>query len=276
MQQSGYLLQDYRLFHIRDKKDKVYDYHYHDFNKIVIFLSGKVTYIIEGKSYDLKPWDILLVNHHAIHKPIVDKNTYYERIIIWVKEDYIKGKSEDITACFQKASERSFNLIRLGSGLINRVQSTVSELKLSLTENEDEFGHTLLTDSLFMELMVYINRIYLGKKYEVEPDTLKYDKKIEEIINYIHNNLSEELTCDCIADKFFINKYHLMHKFKEETGFTLHNYILQKRLLNAERLIALGEGATKAALESGFKDYSTYYRASKKSKAGDGALNNSD
>jgi len=266
MLKSGYLNQDYRLFHIRDKKDKTFDYHYHDFNKIVIFLSGKVTYIIEGKSYELKPWDILLVNHHAIHKPIVDKNTYYERIVIWVKEDYIKGKSEDITACFQKASERSFNLIRLDSGLIARVQNTVAELEHSLNEKEDEFGHNLLTDSLFMELMVYINRIYLGKKYEVEADTLKYDKKIEEIIKYIHKNLAEELSCDNIADIFYMNKYHLMHKFKEETGYTLHNYILQKRLLNAKLLIAQGESSTKAALSSGFKDYSTYYRAAKKSK----------
>ena len=55
---SGYLQQNFRLFHLKDKKEQQFDFHYHDFDKIVIFLSGNVTYIVEGKSYHLKPWDI--------------------------------------------------------------------------------------------------------------------------------------------------------------------------------------------------------------------------
>ena len=69
---SGYLQQNFRLFHLKDKKEQQFDFHYHDFDKIVIFLSGNVTYIVEGKSYHLKPWDILLVPHHDIHKPVID------------------------------------------------------------------------------------------------------------------------------------------------------------------------------------------------------------
>ncbi|HOO29025.1 MAG TPA: AraC family transcriptional regulator [Lachnospiraceae bacterium] len=264
MQKSGYLYQNFRLFHLRDKRDRKFDYHYHDFNKIIIFLSGNVTYYIEGKAYVLKPWDILLVNNHAIHKPVISPDVYYERIVIWIDEDFMKNTTTDITACFQKASERSFNLIRLGSGLIDRLKNTVRDLELSLSENENEFGHTLLTDSLFMELMVYINRIYLGKKYESEPDALKYDKRIEEILKYIHLHLSEEISIDLLADSFYMNKYHLMHKFKEETGYTVHSYILQKRLLYVSRLHSTGTPITKAALAGGFKDYSTYYRAVKR------------
>ena len=41
---SGYLQQNFRLFHLKDKKEQQFDFHYHDFDKIVIFLSGKVTY----------------------------------------------------------------------------------------------------------------------------------------------------------------------------------------------------------------------------------------
>ena len=44
---SGYLNKDFQLFHIKDKKNHEFEFHYHDFNKIIIFLSGKVTYLIE-------------------------------------------------------------------------------------------------------------------------------------------------------------------------------------------------------------------------------------
>ncbi len=35
---SGYLQQNFRLFHLKDKKEQQFDFHYHDFDKIVIFL----------------------------------------------------------------------------------------------------------------------------------------------------------------------------------------------------------------------------------------------
>ena len=34
------------------------EYHNHDFYEIYFFVSGEVTYIIEGNSYKLKPGDI--------------------------------------------------------------------------------------------------------------------------------------------------------------------------------------------------------------------------
>ena len=80
----GYLNTNFKLFHLKDKKAQNFEFHYHDFNKIIIFISGKVTYHIEGKSYELKPWDILLINNHDIHKPVIDPSEAYERIIIWV------------------------------------------------------------------------------------------------------------------------------------------------------------------------------------------------
>lgn len=277
MQKTGYLHQNFRLFHIRDKKNREFDFHYHDFNKIIIFLSGNVTYIIEGKTYYLKPWDILLVDHHAIHKPIIDPSAYYERIVIWVDEDYMKNASRlstdtgnsatDITACFKKASERSFNLIRLNPTLMERIKSAVSNLEQALAPERDaEFGAALLRNSLFMEFMVYINQIYLGKQYEKDNTSLKYDKRTEEILKYINANLAENLSVDVLAEKFFLSRYHLMHKFKAETGYTVHNYILQKRLLMVKDYVAQGMPVTKAALASGFADYSTYHRALKKAR----------
>ena len=55
-----------------------------------------------------------------------------------------------------------------------------------------------------------------------------------------------------------------MRKFKEETGYTLHNYIVNKRLLMARTLISEGMPVTKAAKESGFTEYSTFSRAYRK------------
>ena len=55
-----------------------------------------------------------------------------------------------------------------------------------------------------------------------------------------------------------------MRKFKEETGYTLHSYIVHKRLMHASLLISQGMPVMKAAEQSGFRDYTTFSRAYKK------------
>lgn len=262
---TGYLTQEFKLFHLKDKTTKEFEFHYHDFDKIIIFLKGNVTYFIEGKAYYLKPWDILLVNHHDIHKPIIDSSEEYERIILWIDNDFISSqndKSCDITTCFQLADERSFNLIRLDTEFQNRLKMIIKELELSL--QSEEFGSSLISNALFIQFMVYLNRIFLGDLYLKSDDALKYDKQIENVLNYVNENITNDLSIELLSDKFFISKYYLMHKFKKETGFTLHNYILQKRLMLSYKLIQEGIPIMKAAEQSGFKDYSSYLRAFKK------------
>lgn len=261
----GYLNQKFKLFHLKDKTSKEFDFHYHDFDKIIIFLKGNVTYFIEGKAYYLKPWDILLVNHHDIHKPTIDSSKEYERIILWIDNDYITSQNDlsaDITTCFKLADERSINLIRLDTKFQSRLKTIIKELELSL--HSDEFGSNLMSQALFIQFMVYLNRIFLGSLYLTSDDSLKYDKQIEKILNYINENVTNELSIEDLSEKFYISKYYLMHKFKKETGFTLHNYILQKRLMLSYRLIQEGLPILKACEQSGFKDYSSYLRAFKK------------
>ena len=85
---EGYLVENYHYFHLKDTAGQERDFHFHEFDKIVLLLSGRVEYAVEGSSYDLRPWDILLVKHHAIHKALIDKSEPYERIILYLDGSY--------------------------------------------------------------------------------------------------------------------------------------------------------------------------------------------
>ncbi|MDD3219731.1 MAG: AraC family transcriptional regulator [Lachnospiraceae bacterium] len=261
---TGYLNENFQLFHIKDQIQRDFDFHYHDFNKVVFFLSGNVTYLIEGKAYYLKPGDILLVKQYDIHKPVIEASVPYERIILYIKNDYIRSLNDDvcdISTCFHEIENRSYNLIRLNTTLQTRIRDNISQLEHAL--KSQEFGSSLLSNSLFMQLMVYLNRIVLEKEYIEDRASLKYDSQTEQILNYINQNLSQDLSIEALAERFYISKYHLMRKFKSETGYTLHNYIIQKRLLQANQYIHQGTGIQKAAEQSGFQDYTTFSRAYK-------------
>ena len=258
-EKTGYLEQDFRLFHIKDQTKRDFSYHYHDFHKVIIFLSGKAAYHIEGKSYYLKPWDILLVNRHAIHKPEIDFSVPYERFVLWIRDDI---KSTELLRCFQKAIDRSYNLIRLDSDTQEKLKQLLYELEAAL--KDEKFGSELLGSALFTQFMVYVNRIFLEKQYIYDARSYSSDSQIEELLRYINHNLTEDLSIETLARKYYLSKYHMMRKFKEETGYTIHNYIISKRLLLARTKISEGTPILKAAQLSGFCDYTTFSRAYKK------------
>ena len=259
LEKTGYLKEDFRLFHINDQTKKDFSYHYHDFHKIIVFISGKVTYHIEGKAYHLKPRDILLVSQGAIHKPEIDPSVPYERYIFWIRDDL---SCQELNTCFQKANDRSFNLVRADSALQERLKDLLPEIEQTLQNTH--FGDPILKDALFTQFMIYINRIFLRTSSSPDKKTYSSDTQVEQLLKYINRNLSENLSIDQLANRFFFSKYHMMRKFKNETGYTIHNYITSKRLLFARSLINEGTPVMKAAQMSGFNDYTTFVRSYKK------------
>ncbi len=261
----GWLDRDFRLFHLKDQKNEEFRFHYHDFDKIIIFLSGRVTYVVEGKSYYLKPWDVLLVNHHAVHKPVIDSSVPYDRIVIWINSDFLKNHSSgdsDLTTCFRLADQRSINMVRFDTEIQTTVRVLLNDLEKAVSS--DEFAAPLLSNTIFLQLIIYLNRVLLSGRNAVPSSAYGSNRHVDEILRYINTHLDQDLTIDRLAEQFFLSRSYLMHCFRSETGYTVHNYILQKRLLFASDLIRGGIPITEACYRCGFKDYSTFSRAYRK------------
>lgn len=261
----GYLNEDFLFFNLKDQKKNEFEFHYHDFNKIIIFISGEVTYIIEGKSYILKPWDILLVSKNDLHMPVISSEKPYERMILWLNPLFLEEHNKDncdLLSCFHLASERKLSLMRLGGKEINQLRQNLSDLEEAI--HSEAFGSTILKNALFLQFMVKINRLFLGMDMNKNIEDIRYDERIENVLSFINSNLDKDLSIDMLAQAFYLNKYYLMHLFKKETGYTLYSYILKKRLLKASDLIKSGMQSGEVCSLCGFDDYSNFVRAFKK------------
>lgn len=259
----GYLHKNFALFHLKDKKKLPLEYHFHDFSKIIVFLSGQVTYMIEGKKYQLKPHDILLVNNHEIHQPLIDSTVTYERIIIWFQPSFAAAPAAgaDLLTCFQLAAKNHNNRLRLAPDQFVELNNLF--LQLETADRSSEFGSQALKNSLFIQIMVHLNRRYLKQQTDGKTADILYDETIDQLLKYINAHLAEDLTIDYLAAFCHLNKYYLMRKFKNQTGYTLHGYIRQKRLITAGLLLKQGKSVTQACLECGFNDYSNFIRSFK-------------
>ena len=257
---EGYLNENFRYFHLRDTAGQELDFHFHEFDKIVILISGSVDYSVEGTSYKLQPWDVLLVRNHMIHKAIIDVTVPYERIIIYLNSAYVERFAPDggLMECFAKAEKRRFCLMRPDEAEIGEVKNCLASIEKYVSDAG--FGAELLRGSALTQLMVQLNRI-MQRDTENGSESAEYNEKIAAVLSYINEHLQDELSVDELAARSYLSRYHFMRLFKAQTGCTVHNYIRQKRLNLGARLIREGMPATRAAAECGFSDYSAFNRA---------------
>ena len=161
----GYLAEDFRLFHLKDSRAQKLDYHYHEFDKLILLLNGKVTYVVEGVTYFLKPWDILLVQHNLIHRPIIDPAEPYERVVVWLGREWLDARSdpgEALDTCFDITRQRGFHLLRTDAERRLQYMQTIQHREEAL--RSEEFAAGRLADTLCQQLLIGVNRDVLRSR----------------------------------------------------------------------------------------------------------------
>ncbi len=260
-EKTGYLTESFRAFHIRDRRKMEFDFHYHDFYKIIYFVEGKVVYQIEGKSYRLKPHDFVLVGANVIHRAQIDESVPYERDVIYLSEDFLSQKNalgESLKHCFEEAQKSQNRVLHFAPDSYEDMVGCLLKMRRIGRQKKAPY-HDFLMQAAFLEFMVFLNRNVMQQP-KAFIETAVYHEKVVDVIAYIQEHLAEEINIDILAEKFYISKYYLMRQFRQATGYSVHQYLNEKRIQAARQMILSGVPASIACYECGFKDYSTFAR----------------
>ncbi len=280
---EGYLEENWHWFHLRDTAGQERDFHFHDFDKLVILLGGKVRYLVENEDYALHPGEILLVRHHCIHKALIDLSEPYERIIVYLDRSFFGRVLPEarLLECFDRADRNSRHLLGTTPAQWDNISRVINAIEHSVGSGR---GHQAMLDTLMMQLLLLVAELSpaavvideerpLGNENQptLPPDVSTgsktrdhrpvYSDKIQDTMSYIIENLDSDLSVDRLAERVLLSRYHFMRIFRAQTGETVHAWVRQKRLLRAARLIRDGMPAAKAAVHCGFSDYSAFHRA---------------
>lgn len=108
-------------------------------------------------------------------------------------------------------------------------------------------------------------KINRPKKNVVTGKAVKQDAVLE-VKNYIDKNFYNKLSCRDLAEKFFISEGHLSRQFKTLTGYTLNQYIIEKRMGYARRMLIFTDNDIKdIAHSSGYHDLQYFYNVFRRS-----------
>ena len=258
-EKRGYLLENFRLFHLKTEAAPSVDFHYHEFCKLLLLVSCSGSYVVDGQRYLLQPGDAVLIGSRSVHRPELEPNKPYERIIIFISPEFLQRESTGdcpLCDCFQ--GEHG-HVLRLREPRRKKLFEQAAALEKEL--NGEAYGRDIASNAALLRLLVQIGREQRREDSVNPMPVMPENPRVLELMRYIDDHLEEDLDIDRLAEQFFISKFHMMRLFRRETGSTIYTYLLQRRLLHARGLISGGMRATEACYRSGFRSYSSFTRA---------------
>lgn len=247
---NDYIFTADRLFFKHEISDNLpcdtYSMHIHNAYEMIYFMDGDATHVIEDRKYKLKRGDLILIRPLQYHFIQIDAPSRYERY--------------DVLFDMEKHGIESVGLIPENMEVINLAGNTVVEdifRKWDLYyQNSDSETFEKILSHLISELFYNISLF----PHTFSENTMTLSPLISEALKYTNENLCTIVGIEEIANHLFVSESYLFRLFQKELHQTPKKYIMEKRLLMAQKMISEGEKATAVCKNCGFGDYTTFYR----------------
>ena len=119
-------------------------------------------------------------------------------------------------------------------------------------------------DKVYMSVFIETVRIWISAGKSRRENQSNLNPVTRSAIDLIGENLCKKVDIAFLAKKIHVSPSYLSHIFKNDLHISIHKYVLEKRLILANKKIRQSVNPTVAASESGFADYSGFYRQYKK------------
>lgn len=136
--------------------------------------------------------------------------------------------------------------------------------KMLVEEEQVNIGKKSMLGHLASELIINLCRfLYDQPQFERNFEKIRFllDKRLIDIMQYIQNNLDQDLSNNLIAEKAYVSKDYVGQFFKSNTNHNLQDYIEGMRLDKAHHLLrTTNDNIHEIALKVGFKDSAYFSR----------------
>lgn len=222
----------------------VWEKHCHTQYEMISVLEGDISIMLEGRSYRLTKGQTVFVPPLYYHAVTANKQGTYRRVTALFALDAIPAV---LQAHYRKKDAR-----------LTVFLSGQSEELRKLCRSGDDPLYRPLAQSLMIGLLYGDLR---AEQADTETET---DEFLRTIIAYIDSHLRERILLDDLAILTSRSKSSVCHLFEEKMNITPKQYILQKKLALAHKLIDGGTPPTLAAMQVGYDNYSNFYRMYRK------------
>lgn len=235
-------------------------WHWHPEIELTWILSGSIEYHVNNSTYILESGDGLFCNSGTLHSGFRRGNdectylslTFHPRFLYGYENSVLQTKYvEYITSNEMWHSLRLCKDTPWQKNILCKIQ------EIYHLSQDSPCDYELRVHILLMEIWQDIYRHFHSLPHE-EQHSQKHLQRLRQIISFIQEHYTEDLSLDDIADHINICKSECCRFFKKYMKMTIFEYILFLRIQNSLPYLKHGESITKTAGLVGFSSPAYY------------------
>ncbi len=255
---SGVCKPDFRILNISyiqalDNPAWEFPMHSHDKGvEITVILKGHGLLYFNGEMLELKTDDIIITDEQSIHAEFSDHSDPIEQITMLF--DGIQYKNKPVNNII---TDDMSPILKIPS--IHVIRSMAFHIRHLCLEEE---RHELLpqisrafVETVCSSIIDEQEALFPAADYSL----------IRNVRAYVDDHYNEELSLKGVANLFYIDHYYLAHRFKDITGFSFRQYIINRRIGEAERMLLFEDKSIEeVSRTTGYKNLQYFYSAFRK------------
>lgn len=246
------------LTYIQARDDPPWEFHLHAHTgewEVSVVLSGHAQIFFEGRRYEVREGDIVLKRPGSLHAEKSDHSDPIEQVCMAF--DHVIPENE------KDAEEGRMLMEQAGPVLHLDDFPLLSMISVRIRDLCAEEGSGSELDALcraFMEILTAACR----KSRALESDG-RDNLLVREVRGYMDAHYAEKITLEMLSGLYYDSPFYLERVFRRETGFSLRQYQIDRRIGEAERMLVFGEeDIREIALWCGYNSVQYFYTAFRK------------
>lgn len=253
---------EFEIYHSTNTNPQPSIYHRHHFYEIFFILRGGIRVIVEETDVSPVLGETLIYPPQCMHRIThTDPSLPYERFYIYLSKEYLSSISTteyNFIEHLEHLTDNNRNYLKPGEQAVLELVRMADEI---IEAAKDTSPEACIANRCRMT--IYLIHLLKLLEASIAPAADSETTRMNELIRYINQNAVQPLSLDHLEEVFGISKYVLLHEFKDYTGMSIYQYILTRRVILAQQLIQQGAKPNQACEQSGFSDYTSFYRAFK-------------
>lgn len=240
--------------------------HNHNVYELVFFISATLDCFVRNIRYPVGDNMVLLIRPYDLHAFHYQPGVRYTRFVLSFSPEFIRplvlatGAGQLLPALEALEYQRVV-LNPEGYGRIHSLFWTLYRAK-----TDKRLSPVLQRAALQSSLLALLLEVYaIAGSASHRPSLNKTQSLVRDVILTIDLEYAEELSLQQLADRFYIDRYYLCHRFKEVTGVSVVEYLQYRRVLEAQKkLINSQQSIVDICYACGFHNLQHFYRVFRK------------
>ncbi len=225
--------------------------------EISLVLSGGGLLYFGGRSYVMKKGDLSIKNAGVVHAEHTDPRDPIRQICITF------SGVDEMDGCPGHLLAENASPILPCEGDMDLMSAMFRYLALHWREEESAAVCRELTLAALDLICMRISRTPADRRpSKADPRIMQ---TVSAVTAWINEHYPEKITLNGLAERFFVSPYYLEKKFKESTGFSINQYVIDRRMGEAQRLLIFDQaGIKEIALAVGYENLQYFYATFRK------------